>query len=579
MQALTFSASSLSIAANNTTSHQAIEDTSITFSLSNAPGVVYIGTTIEGPVVDAAAFLFPNATTNSSGNLGFVLVSPGMLRAGTYTSRVTFEMCPDPMCDVHFVGSPKVIDVTYVISGGAFPNTQVVWTEQNLSGATLTTAETNSPHKVVKVAVSDMPFEGLWVRRSPSSTGMITGAGFSQTTVNNQTGSASGQYDVELKPPAALGSGIFTDTMDFDLCFDATCANPVPGSSHTLSLNLLIPATEGLEFTRKEMPSSTLATGVTWSAANQKLYVATNFIDCKVVEVDPVTLATNPSGAIETCGASRRLGPMAVSQDGSRLFAASRDGHFVYRLQLPSLALDKAVSLGDWMTYPRMAADLAPVAGAPLSFVVAETANNSHVGVFVYDDETPRANSVPKDPAQAFEPPRWLVPAATAGMFLSQSYGPSFPQSNTMDVLTLDADGITTTASTPTGHQLSYPKPVRVGAKLFTNDGKILDAASGTVMGTLPLFGSTVAYGMVADDARAYLYVWTVYNQKEYILKYDAVSEEVLAFAPVYGGPVFPPGTRSLTLWGDNGLALTDGAQALVFSGDYFSTYRGEPTQ
>lgn len=63
------------------------------------------------------------------------------------------------------------------------------------------------------------------------------------------------------------------------------------------------------------------------------------------------------------------------------------------------------------------------------------------------------------------------------------------------------------------------------------------------------------------------------------ILSYDISTLKLLAFAEVYGVPVFPVGAeRTMTLWGTEGVALTDGSQLVVLSGAFFSTYRGEPT-
>lgn len=548
--------------------------------MSSPPNLVYVRTTFTGDAVDAASFYFPQPV-NYLGNLWIHLVSPGMLGAGTHTSSVKFEMCLDSMCEQPVSGSPHLVNVTYVITGSTFPGTQVTWSQNSLTGATITTAETGTPRIPLKVTVTNMPAGGLWVRNLPSTNGIITGAELKKSDVNGHTGKATADFDVYLKPPAALGSGKFNDSMDIDLCFDSACANPVPASKYTVSQNLFIPATEGLEFTRRELPATTSAIGVTWSAANQKLYVATNLSSLKILEMDPLTMATTSSAELETGIGSIRIGAMAVSPDGSKLFVASRRQHFVYRLTLPSLTQDKAISLGDWGSYPIIASDLVTIAGQPESFIVATATNNdTDNGVFVYDDETPRANFVPKNPAQSFGPPRRLIPAATAGTYFSQNYGPSFPQTNTMDLLTVDANGITTTSSMPTGHQFYYSKPVRIGAKMYTTNGRILDAASGAEIGLLPGFGSFVAKGMVGDEARGYLYVWTDVGVTDYILKYDVISEELLAYAPVYGGPVFGGGSgSSMAWWGDEGVAITDGAQILVLSGPFFSTYRGEPTQ
>jgi hypothetical protein len=49
----------------------------------------------------------------------------------------------------------------------------------------------------------------------------------------------------------------------------------------------------------------------------------------------------------------------------------------------------------------------------------------------------------------------------------------------------------------------------------------------------------------------------------------------------VYAGADASPSviSRNMILWGNDGLALTDGVNLVVLSGSFFSGYRGAPTQ
>jgi hypothetical protein len=244
---------------------------------------------------------------------------------------------------------------------------------------------------------------------------------------------------------------------------------------------------------------------------------------------------------------------------------------------------DLTVPLGDFSpSAPNWASDLATIAGQPQSLVIAVAHNNGHGGVFVYDNATVRPTSVPTNPAQVFEYPRWLVPAATAGTFISQSYGPSVPKVNNMELLTLGAGGISTTGSTASASGLIIgTKPQRAGTNLYTFDGKILDATTGALLGTLPGLGSTTPYAALADEAHGRVFIWTVVNQREMILSYDAATLKLLAYAAVYPGSNSPTGYvgKSMALWGSDGVALTTGSELILLSGPFFTTYRGEPTQ
>jgi len=532
-------------------------------------------------VISTADIVWTNST---SGKLRLLIRAPSTLGAGTYTGTVSVDICMDSTCAQHATGSPMTFGVSYVVSGSAQPRTQIYWSGQPTDNSDLTTTDTRAPKFTLQISTMDLPEEGLYLRHTASSTGLITSAVFAQPGFSPQVGVAFGEYELTLKPPATLGSGIFKDSMTFDACFDQACNSVVPNSSHTVNFDILITATPDVDFVRKSVsPGTSGATAVVWSAADQSLYVASSAfasggalvgVDPRVLRIDPLTMSTSASVTLP----GENLQNMAVTPDGSYLYVGSKTKPAVHRLQLPSLTEDLSISLGNFsQSTPYLANDLATLPGQPHSVVIAVGHNLSHGGVYVYDNATARPTSLQPVVAQAFEAARWLVPAATPGTFISQNYGPSQPQVNNIEQLTVDASGISTTSSTPTASGLVVGvKPHRAGNKLYTFDGKILDAATGALLGSLTLPDSGAPYALLPDEAHNRIFVWMSVRQKEFIVSYDMTTLRLLGFAPVSSAQGNYNG--SMTLWGNDGVALTDGGQLIVMSGAFFSTYQPPTT-
>lgn len=578
---VTFSGSSVSVSGNNLASNATIEDESIGFTVANRPAAgIWTRLTVNNVGVGNATVQWPAV---GQGKLHLVFFAPSSLGAGTYTGTVKVEVCLDAACNQQVSGSPVDIATTYVVTGNALPATQLYWVESLITGANLTTSETRSPQLTLRVSTSNLPPAGLYLRRTPSATGLITGAVFSQPSFSPQVGHALAQFDISLKPPAALGSGFFTDTITFEACFDSACANVVPGSQHPLNISVVIPATEGVEFARRSLTTPNGATEVTWSPADQSLYLnasafASGGVSPQLLRVNPATMAISASVTVP----GENLLHMAVSSDASYMYVGSNTMPVVRRLQLPSLTQDLSIPLGNFTSSsPYLVNDFATIPGQPQSIVVALRWNSNHGGIKVYDNSSVRPSSVAVNPSQVFESARWLVPATTVGNFISLSYGPSIPVVNTFDQLTVDAAGIGTSASSPfagiDGIRM-WPKPGRAGSKLYMSDGKILDATTGAMLGTVP--NTTGAYVVLPDEAHNRVFVWNKINQRDMILSYDMATLQLLALAPVYGGsePTLAPPNRTMTLWGADGIALTDGTNLIVMSGAFFLTYRGAPT-
>lgn len=570
--AASFSRDSLVVQGDNLASNAPIQVQPIAFTVAHPTSRLWARFMVSGngAVVTNASVNWPQWPSRANGVLDLTLRPPSTLGAGTYTDSVRVDLCLNEQCSRQAAGTPLTIPVTYEVTGSALPTISVRWTPGMLTGAELNSAETRTPKMTLTLIPSSAVHGGVYARYSPSTSGLITGVVQTQVARGTHNSSTHGAYEISLKPPATLGRGTFTDSMEFEACFDAACTVLVPGSKYTLSISMVIPPTEGLDFTRRLMTGTNGAMDVAWSPATQLLYVSASFAgNHRIIQVDPAT-GTLMQGPL--LGAEN-LNHLAVTSDGAYLYAGSRTRPFVHRLRLPAMTMDMSVSLGNFTaSIPYLVSDLATLPGQPDSFVVAIGRNRSHGGVFVYDNAAPRSSFVATNPAQTFESERWLVPGAAAGTYLSQSYGPSVPKVNTMELLAVDATGISRISSAPTGHEFFYPKPERAGARMFTIDGRILDAASGAIVGTLPAIGSSTTHALLADEARNRMYVATNQNQREVVLVYDLTTLQQLASVPVYTTAI-TPGTlaKRMATWGTNGLALTDGNQLILLSGPAFA--------
>lgn len=569
--AVTYSTSSVTVSGDNLLSHASFKDRSIAVTVANPPpGGLWIRSTTTDRVVTSAAVIWPEWPSVAQGFLELTIRSPSTLGAGSHADSVQVELCMDAPCTQVVPGSQATFAVTYNVTGSANPTITVHWSQGRITDAELITTETRAPKLTLRLLPSEAVYAGVYALHGDSATGLITHVVETSIAHGSQTNTTFGNYDIYLRPPASLGSGTFTDTMQFQACFDPACTNPVPNSTYTVSVHIVVVASEDVDFTRQVLAAPG-ARDVVWSEANQLLYVSTASAgEHRLTQLNPQTMEAITGPAL----GAQNLQRMTITPDGSYLYAGSASEPFVYRFALPALQPELQVFLGNsGLSTPYTANDLQTVPGQPRSFVVAiKGYNDSNAGVYVFDDATARPNWVQKLPTQTFEQARWLLPAATPGTFISQLFGQSFPQVNSYDQLTIDAHGISTTMSTPTGHQFFFSRPTRAAEKLFTTNGKVLDAATGAILDEVPGLGTTVPYVTMADETRGRLYVWTELNQREVIFVYDLATLSRLAIVPVYG-PSQQGGflNKSMALWGNNGLALTNGSQVVVFSGAAFA--------
>ena len=298
-----FSATALTLTGDTDRNVNPIDST-IRVTLQNRPpNGVWTRATSADPALYSANV---NWSTETEGRLQVVPRTPRSLGAGTYNVTVQVEVCSDAQCASQIAGSPVSIAVTYVVTGSATPLSRAVWNTAQLNGTPFHTNQTTSPELSMRLSVQDAPVAGLYVRhRRLAGNSVFASVVLNQVATNTYVWT-SGDFTVTLKAPAALGSGEFRDSIEFDVCYDAACTRSVEGGAHTAEVGFLVLATEGVEYTRRSVTPPNGASEVVWSAANQSFYILSNRdaprysnpgVDPQIARVDPTTLQLGFDGS------------------------------------------------------------------------------------------------------------------------------------------------------------------------------------------------------------------------------------------------------------------------------------------
>lgn len=282
-----------------------------------------------------------------------------------------------------------------------------------------------------------------------------------------------------------------------------------------------------------------------------------------IVSVDPAT------GAI---GTPIRVGSepnhMALSADNSTLWVGLDGSGSVAKVLLSSATVSYTFPLATYtsgvltMQSQATASALAsvPVTGND-SVAVASTNTNSYSSlVQVYDHGTPRTNSVSSystsPTALQIDGTRSELYAASSGLYATYTYS---------------STGVVAKASTSASSYASaYNDDLQLLAgRVYTDVGKVVDAESGSLLGSLYLTGTTLATGpTVADNTLNKIFVldnssysYSTPNQIQiFDLNTYTTSANTIQLGTLAGTSTYSNTAPShLTRWGSNGLAFRTG--------------------
>lgn len=337
----------------------------------------------------------------------------------------------------------------------------------------------------------------------------------------------------------------------------ATVYVNTPSLSQSNGMNLMIEA--GGNFTLASIPVQ--ANDMVWNPASQLLYLSVQSTNSSyansIVALNP---ATGTFGVSQTAGTNPDR--LAVSGDGSYLYAGIDGSSSVERLTLPSLSTDISIPIGSSST-PYYAMDIAVAPGAPQTIAVLRGTANifpaDQGGVVLYDNAVARPDSIPGiggAPNAEIDTLHW-------GSTSAQLYGAADDSSYDVYALSVNPAGVQI-ASTyngantpPTGNSTSTPTPQlhfdTTTGYLYSDNGAVINPTNGKTVGSFPVAGRMtiddglgLAYfvGQTLSQIGGPDYTITAFNLTTF------ASEGSIVVPGVAGQPV------RLVRWGSNGLAF-----------------------
>lgn len=312
------------------------------------------------------------------------------------------------------------------------------------------------------------------------------------------------------------------------------------------------------------------ANDMVWDQSTQQIYLSVAGTDPahpnSIAALDPVTGQIDATVSAGT-GADR----LAVSSDGSSLYAGIDKNSVVQRFLLPSLASDITIPLGtDSSSQPYYAIDVEADPAGPNTIAVSRATSPTAAGnIAIYDGTVPRT-ALASSPSFA-EPFGSLVWNATGsniyGAFNSNLYDSS------LFTFTVNSNGIQLSGN----DELNQPGQAfslgilhysALTGYLYNDAGAQIDPSNDSVINGLPTAAvqGTSAYvtpRLTLDDGLGMAWVLVqqdlIQNQPYVIEAFDLRTNVLLgsiSIPNVVGTPV------KLIRWGSNGLAfLTNGAK------------------
>lgn len=383
----------------------------------------------------------------------------------------------------------------------------------------------------------------------PGFTLTVTGKNFAQGMTVGGIGTTSTTYvsstEMQAQVPASAiaNPGSLTiiavtsppPTLNFGVGFTITDA-AAPGNSGFTVSNVAIEAND-----------------MVWNPTSQQIYLsvsggsATNANT--ITALDPVTGQLGISQA-----AGSEPDKLAISSDGSYLYAGLDSAGSVQRFMLPGLGKDIAISLGSDPTFgPDFAVDVEVAPGSPHTIAVVRGGSSPDVGgVVIYDDAVARTTSASVYPINSIQ---WNSNASQ--IYADNSGDTSFD----FYVFSVNPSGVQEANEYMglVGGQLHYESTTGF---VYSDQGKAIDPSTGSTVGTFPLEavdGGYTFFGVMVPDGTLNVAYYLGQGDSEqgtqnYTLEaFDLTHFTLLgaiSIPNVVGTPV------KLIRWGTNGLAF-----------------------
>jgi hypothetical protein len=477
-------------------------------------------------------------------NITVNLIGGSQMGAGTYTDTISLTVCTDSQC-AHPIGGPQTVGVTYVVAGNPIPATQF-----QLSVNTLTieapTSAANPPITTTTLSSNGLPPYGAYVFATVLGGSVVSAATF-QSDLNG-----TGTLTLTAKPPSSMGSGIYTDSVQVQVCFDAACSKPASHFPQVIQVTYVVDASVGTDFTQSSIPVEVL--DLAYSAVNNLIYATANSdtggLQHSLVVINPSTASIEQ---IVSLGPEAAPTTIELSDDGQFAYILDAAANSVVRVQLSSMTIDETVPL----TLIEGGYTLKIAPGQPNSFAV-ETNDANLDTLLIFDGTVQRTQPFSPSSIEANFPFTWGSDDTTIYAYDLTVQNPSMYQ------LSVSSNGVTGTQQAPLPVQNGEISDIEyIGGLIYSSAGSIYNPSSG-VLQTFPLqntnpAGSTVTAGWVAvDTSLSRAYALTNDTPYQSVTGQTIEGFNLATLQPTWIAR-FPSINSRIIRWGANGLAFFNG--------------------
>jgi hypothetical protein len=296
-----------------------------------------------------------------------------ILGAGSYTDTIKVNVCTDAQCTKPIAGSPQSIAVNYTVTGNPIPTAQFgvgggsVVLEAPTSGS--------APTGTITISSNGLPPYGAYVFPSIGSGTAVAGA----TVQSNLDGTAT--LTITGKQPGTVQSGIYTDNVQLQICFDSACTKPANLTPLNVKVLYVVDATAGVDFTQATIPVE--VSDMAWNATRGRIYATANSdtggISQSLLVINPTTATIEQTVSL---GQSTDPTSIVLADDGNYAYIIDSISNQVLQVDLGSLTVTERVQIST------IAERLKTVPGAPGSFAVQSY--NNYTTLLIYDGTTQR---------------------------------------------------------------------------------------------------------------------------------------------------------------------------------------------
>src|SRR5215469_4845685 len=286
-----------------------------------------------------------------------------------------------------------------------------------------------------------------------------------------------------------------------------------------------------------------------------------------IVGIDPVT-----GNVMRTIPVGSQPNQIAISDDGTQMFVGLDGAGAVRQVNLTTGQAGAQFSLGGGpgvYNPPFTAAALAVLPGEPNSVAVFSTSGI----VTIYDSGVPRPKNSSGLINTYFDQ---NFGALAFGLTASTLYVSAGPFQGVVK-LTVDATGITGGTDFPVSSGASGVSIQYDNSRLFLASGIVLDANTGTQLGTFSASTSGAANGPIVSESTlnlAFIGYSPIPNASSEVLAFNETT-----FNP--SGTINVPGAngtaQGIARWGQNGLALATGNQIYVLQSSVVKDLSSSP--